>query len=172
MPATLTGFFYCIMGTTIRTITIRVCMKYRLQSFLNQQYDRHLGYTVTNRRNAQGTSSSGGFRYIYQLYSFGKITSRTHAVPQLVQILSQITLIVLCTDIVDTGTPLVFFYPFPSIHYQILVDCKRFCDLMLHHPNNINQLVVQKQIHRTSCPLCSIAITATSTLLRGSPPPP
>lgn len=66
----------------------------------------------------------------------------THAVPQLVQVLSEITLILFRTDIVDIHTAFALSHLHQDINYQPFVDCKRFCDLILHHTNNI-KLVVQ-----------------------------
>lgn len=42
------------------------------------------------------------------------------------------------TYVVNPRAFLVCSYPFPSMQYRMLVDCKRFRDLMLCQPNNFH----------------------------------
>ena len=67
------------------------------------------------------------FGYFYQLYRFGKVASRTHAIPYLIKVLGHFFVKCLLVNLIDTRTALVFLHLVVSFPHQSLVYYKRFC---------------------------------------------
>ena len=107
----LTCLGYGIGSGAVWTITIRVLVKERFYGRLYEQYRRLLGYTVFNRWYAQGTLAATRLRYLNKPNGIRHVGTRTHSVPQLVEAVAQVLLIVFETDQVNACTAFVLAHP-------------------------------------------------------------
>src|SRR5574344_378385 len=110
VETSLTCLGYGIGSGAVWTITIRVLVKAGFYGRLYEQYRCLLGYTVFYRRYAQGTLAATRLRYLHKPNGIRHVGTLTHSVPQLVEAVSQVFLIIFDADRVNACTAFVFLY--------------------------------------------------------------
>ena len=118
---------YGLMRSLAWTIAVGIFLEDRFEYGSQYCYYYLLRYSIFNRRYAQRASTAIGFGYFYQLYRFGKVASRTHAIPYLIKVLGHFFVKCLLVNLIDTRTALVFLHLVVSFPHQSLVYYKRFC---------------------------------------------
>jgi len=150
-----------------RAISIRIPVEHGLQDRLQVTLDDHLSDSVGDRRDTKRPSSSRiSLRDVNTSHGWRKVTTRTHPIPDPIEILTQIPIKILKGLLVySCRSPVRLHLP---IRFPYITFCytKRLGSIHTDHP--LAGCPPDKDLMTT--PLRSSPITGPSFLLRASPP--
>jgi len=141
-------------------------MKQRIQMRFQQQLDCCLGHSIRHCRHSENAHTSCLLRNRHGTYRRRYVAAGAHPIPQLVQVVAQITLELLDRLVVNACGAAVRLHTFECLPDQLLRNFKS-----LGHGRTLLPLArLTCVITRITQPLRSTAITAASSLLRVAPP--
>src|SRR6202162_2138978 len=125
-PAPAAAYGQRVMGAAPRTVAVAVAVEDRLQLLLQQHRRRSLRHPVARIGHAEQTHAFPMiFRYLHAPHRTREIAPRTHPVPQLEEIVSQLFGEQADADRVHARRSVVGPDLLPRLHDEALIDLKR-----------------------------------------------
>jgi hypothetical protein len=128
-PAALPRHAHGVERRLAGSVSVRVVVEVRLHERFQEPFDHHLGDAISDRGYPQRPGSTIILRYVHPSHRRRKIAARRQPIPELVEVVRQISLEVRNRLTIHASRTLVGSYPLVGFPYFPFRNVERLCSI-------------------------------------------